>query len=113
MSAAELPSDPLVILATAPDDAVAKRLARQLVEERHAACVGCLPGLRSVYRWEGEVEEAAEVQLVIKTVRARLPGLRAAYQAAHPYEVPELLVLPVADGGAAYLRWLEDATRPG
>ncbi|MEO0321838.1 MAG: divalent-cation tolerance protein CutA [Myxococcota bacterium] len=103
-------ADALVILATAPDEVLAQRLARDLVEARLAACVGCLPGLHSVYRWEGEVETAREVQLLIKTVRARLPALRAAYEAAHPYDVPEFLVLPVAEGGAAYLRWMRDAT---
>ncbi|MEM1416966.1 MAG: divalent-cation tolerance protein CutA [Myxococcota bacterium] len=99
-------AEPLVVLSTAPDAEVASRLARLLVEGGHAACVGMLPGLRSVYRWEGEVHEDAEVQLVIKTVRGRFPALRDALLAAHPYDVPELLALPVVDGGEAYLRWL-------
>jgi periplasmic divalent cation tolerance protein len=76
------------------------------VEEGLAACVNVLPPMQSVYRWEGRTEQAAELQLVIKTSARRVEDLKARLADLHPYDVPELLVLPVADGGADYLRWI-------
>ena len=95
--------DALLVLCTAPDEEVAARLARGLVDARLAACVNVIPGLRSFYRWKGAVAEDAELQLLIKTRRARLPALREWIAAHHPYEVPELLALAIEGGGAAYL----------
>lgn len=100
--------DALVCLCTCPGADVAARIARALVEERLAACVNVLPGVRSVYRWQGAVEEADEVLLVAKTTRAALPALRARLPALHPYELPELVAVEVADGLPAYLRWIAD-----
>ena len=99
-----------VVLVTAPDLDVGRKIARALVEERLAACVNALPGLTSVYRWQGAVEEASEVQLVIKTVHERVPTLVARIQELHPYKVPEVLVLPVEAGLPAYLAWVVDET---
>lgn len=105
MSAAAA-SEPLVVLSTAPDLASARTLARALVEQRRAACVQLGPGLTSVYRWQGALEEASEVALAIKTVRARLPDLERELARLHPYAVPELVALAPVHVGAAYRAWL-------
>jgi periplasmic divalent cation tolerance protein len=98
---------------TAPDAQVALRLARGLVEERLAACAQVLPGMTSVYRWQGQVHEEAEVLLVAKTTAARLPELEAWLREAHPYDTPECLALAPQRVEARYLAWLADACRPG
>ena len=99
------------MLTTAPNGEVAAELAATLVEERLAACVSRLPGLISRYRWQGTVEEATEVLVILKT-RASLEGtlLRRLVE-IHPYDVPEALVLPVTGGHPPYLDWLTEATR--
>jgi len=102
--------DALVCFSTCPDTATAEYIARVLVEDRLAACVNLLPGVRSVYRWEGEVAVDDEVLLMIKTTQDRLPALRDRLVALHPYDVPELVAVTVADGLPAYLRWIADAT---
>jgi periplasmic divalent cation tolerance protein len=99
------------VLATAPDEAVAVALARALVEERLAACVNLIPRARSIYRWEGEIRDDSEVVLLIKSQRKRAEALAARIKALHPYELPEVLVLPVAGGSARYLEWIETETR--
>ena len=92
----------------------ADRLADALVGERLAACVTLLPGAQSVYRWEGRVERAEEVQLLVKTTRARFPALRERLVELHPYDVPELLALEAVDGLPAYLDWVtREAVEPG
>ena len=96
----------LLVLTTLPDQASADTLATRLVEEKIAACVNILAPCKSVYRWQGAVETATEVPLLIKTTHARYPALEAAVQALHPYEVPELIALPVMHGLAAYLDWV-------
>lgn len=96
----------LVVLCTCPDAASAEHIARRLVDERLAACVNRVPGLRSVYRWQGEVRDDAEELLVIKTQRARLEALTARILELHPYELPEVIALDVAAGHAPYLAWL-------
>lgn len=100
--------DALVCLCTCPDAEVAGRIARALVDERLAACVNLLPGLRSVYRWRDTVEEAGEILLLAKTTRAALPAVQARLVALHPYELPELLVVEAAGGLPAYLQWIAD-----
>ena len=99
-------SEARVVLMTAPDREQAAVWARTFVEERLAACVNLVPGLHSIYRWEGEVEEAQEVLLVAKTSEARCDALASRLEALHPYELPELVVLPVAGGSERYLAWV-------
>ncbi len=100
----------VVVLVTLPREADAAGFARVLVEERMAACVSILGEIRSIYRWEGQVTEDGEQQLLIKTVSARLDALSKRVRELHPYSVPEFLVLPVIEGGPGYLRWIEDST---
>ena len=97
--------DARLLLTTAPPDA-AQDLAHALVDERLAACVSLLPGVRSVYRWKDGVQDDPETQLLVKTTTACLPALAARLAALHPYEVPELLVLAPEGGSAAWLAWL-------
>ncbi len=96
----------LVVLVTAPSEEVAGRLAHGLVEARLAACVNILPGLRSVYRWQGAVESAAEHLLLVKCAAERYDAVEAWVQAHHPYELPECVALPITAGSAPYLAWL-------
>jgi periplasmic divalent cation tolerance protein len=101
------PSDDLrVVLVTAPDVPVAEGLARSLVEERLAACVNLVPGIRSFYRWEGAVQDDSEILLIVKTRADRLEALASRVRELHPYELPEVLGLPVAGGGPDYLEWI-------
>jgi periplasmic divalent cation tolerance protein len=99
-------TDAVVVLVTAPSADVAATLARTLVEERLAACGNVLPGVRSIYRWQGKVHDDAEVLLVLKTQRSRFPELRDRILSLHPYEVPEVIALPVEAGSGAYLDWI-------
>lgn len=99
----------VIVLSTFPADQDPAPLARALVEERLAACVNVLPPMQSVYRWEGAVEQAVEHQLVIKTTAARVEALKQRLTTLHPYDVPELLILSVSDGGDAYLRWIAES----
>lgn len=96
----------VVVLVTAPDAEVAARLARTLVEEKLAACGNVVPGLRSLYRWKGAIEDASEVLLVLKTARDRLRDLSDRVRALHPYEVPEVVALPIVGGNEEYLDWI-------
>ncbi len=99
-------TDCVVVLVTAPGADVAAGLARALVEERLAACGNIVPGLRSIYRWEGEVCDEAEVLLILKTTTDRFEALRARVVELHPYDVPEVLRLDVQDGHSPYLDWI-------
>ena len=101
----------VVVLTTLPSDADGDAFAERLIEERLAACVNLLPVMESVYRWEGRIERDVERQVVIKTARERLGDLWERVREMHPYEVPEFLVLPIADGNDAYLAWVGDSTR--
>jgi periplasmic divalent cation tolerance protein len=106
-------SECVLVLTTWPEGREpADAFARALVEARVAACVSVLGPMRSIYRWQGATEEAEEHQVVIKTSRTRLGELRERVRALHPYDVPELLVIDVADGGSEYLAWVVDSTRP-
>lgn len=105
-------SDVVVVLATAPNIGAASGLARTLIDERLAACVGILPGITSVFRWEGQTKTATENQLVIKTTAGRVDALISRLKALHPYDVPEILALPVAAGLPAYLQWVVAETTP-
>jgi len=99
-------TEALLVLVTVPTAEQAAALARALVEERLAACGNVVPGLRSIYRWEGQVHDEAEALLLLKTTRARFEPLRQAVLRLHPYQVPEVLALPVEAGSAPYLEWL-------
>jgi periplasmic divalent cation tolerance protein len=101
-----------VVLLTAPDVEVGTRLARALVAEGLAACVNVVPGVRSVYRWQGELHDDAEVLLVAKTRADRAEAFGVRVRELHPYELPELLRLPVVGGSAGYLDWVRGACAP-
>lgn len=100
----------LLVLCTCPDEASGNALAQALVTQRLAACVNVLPPMRSIYRWQGRIEHASEVQLLVKTTAQRFPALKDHIVRQHPYDVPEILAFPASDGLPAYLRWVEDET---
>jgi periplasmic divalent cation tolerance protein len=102
----------VVVLVTAPTADAAAEIARGRVEEGLAACGNVVPAIRSIYRWAGEVQDEAEALLVLKTERRLVPALKERLPALHPYQVPELLVLPVEDGLAPYLEWVARSVRP-
>ncbi len=105
---------PLAVLAfcSCPDAATASRIAGALVDERLAACVSVLPSVQSVYRWQGAVERADEVQLLIKTTVARMPALAERIVALHPYELPEVVAVEAVAGLPAYLEWISAQVAP-
>lgn len=96
----------LLVHTTLPDAAQAERLARRLVERGLAACASVQSPCRSIYRWQGAVEEATEIPLLLKTTAAAYPLLEAALRAAHPYAVPEIIAVPITQGLPDYLNWL-------
>ena len=102
----------LMVMSNAPDNASAHALARALVNTKLAACVNILPGVHSVYRWQGRVEDATEVTLLIKTTRRHYPQLQQALVAAHPYDLPEVVAWPLTEGYAPYLNWVAAETSP-
>ncbi len=104
-------TDALVVLVTTPTPERAAEIARALVDERLAACGNVVPGLRSIYRWEGKVQDEAEALLVLKTTRARFDALRERILALHPYQVPEVIALAIEAGSAPYLAWIAAETR--
>lgn len=107
------PADFLVVLVTMPDGDTAARAGRTLVEEKLAACVNIVPGLRSIYEYGGKLCDDAEVLCLFKTRRTLYPALRDRLAALHPYEVPEIIALTLAEGNAAYLAWLAAGTQGG
>ena len=103
--------EPLLVLTNLPDLARAEKLAQALIESRAAACVNVLAPCRSIYRWEGAVETAAEIPLLIKTTRAAYPQVEEIVRVQHPYAVPELIAIPITHGLPAYLDWLATETQ--
>ena len=103
-------ADALEVHVTAPDADVAARLGRTLVEEGLAACVNIVPGVRSIYKWQGEIADDGEVLCLLKTRPALFERLRQRIQELHPYEVPEILAFAVVDGSERYLAWLREST---
>ena len=99
-------SGEVVVFVTCPRGRVAQRLAMLVVTQRLAACVNIVPAVRSVFRWQGKVDQAEEALLLIKTTARRFPALSRAIKAAHPYDVPEIIALPIAQGSAPYLAWV-------
>ena len=96
----------IVVLCTCADPAEADRIASAMVEGRFAACVNVLPPVRSVFRWEGKVETASEILLIMKTTAPRFPALRDAIKELHSYETPEIIALPILQGSEDYLAWI-------
>jgi len=101
-----------LVITNLPDRESAARLARALVDKRLAACINILSPCRSVYRWRGAVEDTEEFPMLIKTSRSRYPELEAAIRAGHPYELPEIIAVPLTAGLPAYIEWVEAETRP-
>ncbi len=99
-------SDKIVVLSTCGSAEEAASIARALVERRLAACVNIVPGVRSVYRWKGAVEEAGEWLLIVKSSQALFERLEEELRKMHSYETPEIVALPVVAGSASYLEWL-------
>ena len=104
-------TDGLLVLITAPDQTSAERIATELVEKRLAACVNIIPGLTSIYRWQGEMHRDPEVLILVKTVRAAWERLQETVCNLHPYELPEIMAVEVSDGLAAYLDWVAAEVR--
>ena len=111
MEIAQTRHQTLVVLTNLPDEASAHALATALVGERLAACVNVLAPCRSVYRWQGAIENATEIPLLIKTTAVRYAALEAAIRARHPYELPEIIAVPIAHGLPEYLDWVVAETR--
>ena len=103
-------SDILLVITNLPDAQTAGQLARRLIEDRVAACVNQLAPCTSTYRWQGSIETAVEVPLLIKTTRAAYPRLEQLIRTAHPYELPEIIAVPVTTGLPAYLDWVSRET---
>ena len=104
--------DAVLVLTNVPERAVAERLAEMLVERRLAACVNILAPCRSVYRWKGAVQHDEEHPMLVKTTAELYPALEQALRAAHPYELPEIIAVPLERGLAEYLEWVAAETRP-
>jgi periplasmic divalent cation tolerance protein len=101
----------LIVFCTCPDQVVAERIAGVLVEERHAACVNLVPGVTSIYRWDDQQQSDQELLLMIKTRFDRFGALKQRIGELHPYEVPEIIALPIIDGATNYLRWIDSSVR--
>lgn len=101
----------LLVLTNVPDEATGDTIGRRLVEDRMAACVNLLPATRSIYRWQGAVEEATEVTLLVKTTPQRYADVEAAIRALHPYDLPEVIAVPVTAGLPGYLAWVATETK--
>lgn len=106
-------NDMIVVLTNMPDEATARALADKLVTSRVAACVNCLPAVQSTYLWQGKTEHATEFPLLIKASRENYVEVEHVIRENHPYEVPEIIALPIVDGLPAYLQWIADETVSG
>jgi periplasmic divalent cation tolerance protein len=104
--------DTLLVFTNLPDRSAANTLARALVERRVAACVNVLSECTSAYRWQGKVETATEIPMVVKTTAAAYPELERAIRELHPYELPEIVAVPICSGLPEYLDWVATETRP-
>ena len=102
---------PLLVLTNVPDNAVAERIAHALIDARAAACVNILAECRSVYRWQGAVETANEVPLLIKTSAEAYPRVEQLLRECHPFAVPEIIAVPIEQGLPAYLAWVATETK--
>ncbi len=102
--------DFITVIVTAPDEDTAKNIALSLVEERFAGCVNIIKGVRSIYSWEGRIEDDTEVMMVIKTKKRLFEQLSSRIAELHPYSVPEIIALPILQGSSDYLKWLDEVT---
>jgi periplasmic divalent cation tolerance protein len=107
-----LPEDFIAVFVTVPSQEVATTLARTLVGEKLVACVNIVPGIRSIYAWQGEMCDEGELLCVLKTRRALFPAVEERVLDLHPYQVPEIIALPLTLAHSPYLGWLRDETRP-
>ncbi len=105
-----MPAATLIVLTTLPDHASAEILAEQLITENLAACVNIMGEMTSIYRWKGKIHHGTEYQLLIKTSQARYPELQAWIAEHHPYELPEILAIPVFEALPEYLDWINACT---
>ncbi|WP_394778115.1 divalent-cation tolerance protein CutA [Undibacterium sp.] len=96
----------LLVMCNVPDDGAAQHIAQQVLAKKLAACVNVMPEMRSLYHWQGELQVSMEIALLIKTTQARYEELQTLIQQLHPYEVPEIIAIPVAAGLPAYLQWV-------
>ena len=103
----------LLVITNLPDRATAERIAESLVTDNVAACVNILAECASIYRWQGKLERANEVPLLIKTSLTAYPKLESALRRLHPYEIPEIIALPISPGLPEYLNWIKQETQPG
>ena len=104
-------TDKIIVLSTCDSEEEARTIARALIERRLAACVNLTPGVKSIYRWKGAIEEAGEYLLIIKSRRDLLDQLRSELENMHSYDVPEVIALAVVDGSSAYLEWMDRELR--
>lgn len=102
--------DILLVIANCPDEATANAIALAAVEEKLAACANILPRVQSIYRWQGAVESTSEIPLLLKTTTAAYPALEARIRESHPYDLPEIVALPVSHGLPGYLNWVAAET---
>ena len=102
-------TDKVLVLTTAGNEAEARKIARELVERRLAACVNMVPRIQSIYRWEGKVESAEEYLLLIKTTKGRSTEVQAAIRELHSYDLPECVAISIESGGEEYLKWIEES----
>ncbi len=100
--------EPILVITNLPDRAAAMSLAHTLVDERLAACVNVLADCTSVYRWQGKSETAGEVPVLIKTLEQYYPRLEQLIKSIHPYELPEIIAVPISNGLPSYLKWIEN-----
>ncbi len=106
-----MPASALITLCTCPSQTVAEEIASALVEQGVAACINIIPAITSIYKWQGRLERSDEVLMLIKTDRSRYPDLEQALTALHPYELPEIIAVPVEQGLAGYLNWVTQCTK--
>lgn len=104
-------TDKRVVLSTAGSEQEARKIAHHLVEHQLAACVNIVPGIESIYRWQGKVESAHEWLLLIKTTTEKFPAVRDAIRKLHSYDLPECIAIEIEDGSAAYLQWIGDSVK--
>ncbi len=103
--------DPIIVLCTVPDEDTAERIAGTLVSEKLAACVNIVPGITSVYHWKGAVERGRELLLIIKSGQGAYPALESRVRTLHPYELPEVIAVPIGNGLPEYLDWITNSLK--